>query len=78
MVINGSGWIFVKSVLIGWYLKDWGGGIVMSLIAKIEQIVHKLGVSCKYLTSLYWAKINQSDQFVFKFVQNLIIFEKEA
>ena len=44
VLINGSGLIFVKQVLIGGYLIDWGV-ILLTLIAKIKQTMHKLGIS---------------------------------
>ena len=44
MVMNWSGWTFVKQVLIKGGIKRLGV-IVMLLIAKIKQTMHKLGIS---------------------------------
>ena len=44
VVVNCSGSIFVKQVLIGRVTIDWMV-IVMSLIAKIKQTTYKSGVS---------------------------------
>ena len=54
----------------------------MSLIEKIEQIMHKLGISCKSLVSVDRFKTKQISRFLYfggKITfQNLLIFEKEA
>ena len=56
--------------------------IVMSLIAEIEQTMHKLGISCKSLVSVDRFKTNQNSRFL-SFggkiaFQNLLFFEKLA
>ena len=64
------------------YLIDLGGFIVMSLLAKIKQTMHNLGISIKSLISLDRVETNQNGGFLsfggkiaFK---NLLIFKKEA